>query len=403
MIALHQKSERGCQLLAVILAFMIPISTTATHIVLSAIVLLWFFSGNLSHKTQIIIQHPVSSPIFVLFSIFIVGAFYTIAPKEDCVGMFSKMSKILYLPFLIPFYKKEKWRYRAIQAFIAAMLLTLLLSFLKVYAGLPINSRHSLECVFKNHIDTSLMMSAATFFIAHYTVLHPNRWIKNVGFILIALLTFYIFCINHGRAGYIIFTSLWILFLVQRFSLKSILGGVGILSLILGTVSLNAKEFKHRIDMISEDLEHYQIEDKKTETSIGARMNFIKYSLELSKEHPWVGRGTGSFKSAYATLAKARGTLPTTNPHNEYLNMLVQWGIVGLSALLALFWRIFKTSLSLPCPERYWAQGVLIAIMIASCSNTSIMDVTSGHFFVTLIAIACGAFYRPDKQSCHPI
>src|SRR5687767_7301496 len=100
-VSLETQAERVNKYCAVLLGALIPISTLATHIVLSVFMLSWFLAGNLSAKLKVIWEHPVAKAFLFLFGIFVIGNFYSVAPLEDRIALLRKMTKLLYLPFLL--------------------------------------------------------------------------------------------------------------------------------------------------------------------------------------------------------------------------------------------------------------------------------------------------------------
>ena len=70
-----------------------------------------------------------------------------------------------------------------------------------------------------------------------------------------------------------------------------------------------------------------------TVTSIGLRLDFWEKSLGLLSEAPVVGHGTGSLRGLFERAAtdysnSARSKI-IRNPHNQTLNVAVQWVTMG--------------------------------------------------------------------------
>jgi len=81
--------------------------------------------------------------------------------------------------------------------------------------------------------------------------------------------------------------------------------------------------------------------------SVSQRLEFVKASLRLIKEHPLTGIGTGNWKSKYAeTYRKMNSKLLPENQgpsHNQYLNYLVKFGFIGfVYILVALLVPVFR-------------------------------------------------------------
>ena len=72
------------------------------------------------------------------------------------------------------------------------------------------------------------------------------------------------------------------------------------------------------------------------ETSIGKRYLYAKNSLDLIKEKPLFGFGSNQFKEVYQSRFQELKIV--NHPHNNFLFVLVELGIVGLILLLNIFY-----------------------------------------------------------------
>ena len=125
---------------------------------------------------------------------------------------------------------------------------------------------------------------------------------------------------------------------------------------------------------------------EQSQTSMGQRYMFWRYSLELIAEKPLFGHGTGSFAKEYERIASTE-TMMAKNPHNEFLMVSVQLGVVGLLIYLGFLANQYFLSKKLADQEKYVAQGLLLTLIITSLFNTPIMDHAEGHWFLMMIAL----------------
>lgn len=73
------------------------------------------------------------------------------------------------------------------------------------------------------------------------------------------------------------------------------------------------------------------------------RVRLWHTAIRIWRAHPILGAGPGSFKSQFANF-KVPGTyMATGHPHNDFLNILVQSGILGLAAFSLIWVRYFQT------------------------------------------------------------
>ena len=81
---------------------------------------------------------------------------------------------------------------------------------------------------------------------------------------------------------------------------------------------------------------------------MGLRFTFFKNTSELIKKSPILGVGTGDFPAEYKKINDIRSRLvrTTVQPHNMYLLVLAQLGILGLASLAWIFYLQFRIALS---------------------------------------------------------
>ena len=85
-------------------------------------------------------------------------------------------------------------------------------------------------------------------------------------------------------------------------------------------------------------------------SSVGVRILFTVNSWEIIKENALIGVGTGDFISEYKKINVLKSPLApySTNPHNMYVLVLVQLGIVGLLSMLSITYYQIKLSFKEP-------------------------------------------------------
>lgn len=383
---------------AVLALFFLPISTSALYVALLGVVCFWFIAGQLQEKAKVGFLHPVTRICFGLFVVFLLGSLYSAGTQKDIFDAFSKMSKLLYIPFLIPIFRDKKWRDRALFAFFAAMAVSLTFGLLKLTLGIPLMSlRHaSPATVFKSYIDTNLMMAFTVFVLAQTATLNITKTMKFAVLSLMLLMTIYVLWWSEGRAGYFVFTALWILFCFQHLSIRNSVLGVAALTLLLCCATFFSSTFSERLIKIPQEIQQFKQGDQFT--SVGQRLQYFKNTALLAKQRLWLGWGTGSLKQVYGNYAKQNNLFKTENPHNEYLNIFFQLGIVGLATFIGLFAVLFYVSFKLPNFEGHILQGVCVAMGLGCLGNSWLMDFTSGYWFVLMIAL-CSAAYQTKGAS----
>jgi O-antigen ligase len=124
------------------------------------------------------------------------------------------------------------------------------------------------------------------------------------------------------------------------------------------------------------------------DTSTGQRLDFFYNTLQIIRQHPVLGVGAGGFPVAFARQAKDNGAMPTHNPHNEYLMIAAQTGVIGLALLLYLFYTQWRCAPQLNTPfEQDAARGLVLAYVVNCLFNSPLLDHADGLFFAFMTSV----------------
>lgn len=131
-----------------------------------------------------------------------------------------------------------------------------------------------------------------------------------------------------------------------------------------------------------------------TVSGMGSRLEYWRKSLRFVAEAPLIGHGTGSIRGLFASAAAnaeidpLRGEI-VGNPHNQTLSVAVQWGVVGVLILYALWFAHLSMFRGEGLPS--WI-GMLVVVqnMLSSLLNTHLFDFTSGWIYVRGVGVAGG-------------
>jgi O-antigen ligase len=136
-------------------------------------------------------------------------------------------------------------------------------------------------------------------------------------------------------------------------------------------------------------------------TSIGLRLEYWQKSLRFFAEAPLIGHGTGSTRGLFEQAATGPKVLVggqvIGNPHNQTLNVAVQWGIVGVILLYAMWWfhlQLFRGDGLVP-----WI-GLLVVVqnVFTSLFNSHLFDFHEGWMYVLGVGIAGGMMLRRQPE-----
>lgn len=368
---------------AIMIAPAIVLSTAATNALFLTTGVLSLAAGNWRAKFNLIIRNPVAIIFLIFYSLFIAGIFYSTAPWSNILLVLRKYDKFLFAVLLMPLFTEERLRNYAINAFLLAILVLLAASYLRAFGWLNYGAKEGAVEVFKHSIEFNFLMAFAAYLcLCKITTNYRYR------LLLIIFLVFLVYTIlfrSIGRSGYFVFIGLVFLFFFQKTHWRGLFVASISAVLLLGLAYTFSPVFKGRINAIFSDIKTYQQSDK---TSVGLRLSFVKNSINVIKKHPIFGTGTGSFTHEYATV---EATSLISNPHNEYMYITVQFGVLGLVILLLFFGVPVWYSRLLPEDLKYTARGVVLGVMLGCFANSWLLDTTEGHFYAYFIVLAFAA------------
>jgi len=364
--------------------FLLPISTAGVNIVLPLAVIASVFAGDFKRHRNLVINNPIVWALLGFLATYLIGASYTIAPLDDVLVSLRKVGKLLYLPLLLPMFSCPRKRKTFFYAFIIAVFITGILGAAKFFFNLDIGSQFTSAAVFKSHIQTNFLMASTVYLLMVESETYTQR-MRILVWVVVAIMTYYIWFLSPGRSGYIIYIVLMLFYSLQRYGFRSLFITF-LLSIMLFYIAYG------RMHEAQQDYEHYLIGNANS--SVGQRIGFFSNTKNLIFEKPFLGWGTGSFKQVYAQKYGTSGPLATRNPHNEYAMIASQLGLMGIIALFTFFSVAWYKSCELPDKSCRIARAVILAISIGSLANSWLSDVTEGLFFAVFLAFCFAAATR---------
>lgn len=388
-----EQCELASKALAVMAIFALVISTAWTNITLGFFVLCWIAAGGYREKFRRVQVNPVALWALALFGLFLVGVLYSSANFDEALDSLKKYRKLLLIPLLATTFYEPQWQMRGIHAFLAAMVLVLILSYMKLL-GLWLDASDTPDySVFKIYIAQSILMAYAVYLMAHRFADYPRQqW----GWGILALLgAFHVLFMLPGRTGYVVLFALLILFVHQRRGWRGLVASLAVLIVMAVMAYQTSTFFEHRIDMTISDIKAHLNDEKdylkdylnnelSPDSTIGIRLEFYANTIALIRQHLLFGGGTGSFAPEYQQRAQQYEILETSNPHNEYLLITAQLGLLGLALLLLLGYSQWRLSYRLTPRLRVAGQGLILTIAVGSLFNSLLLDFTEGHFYACL-------------------
>jgi O-antigen ligase len=380
-----EKSLSTCRYLAILAAIASPISTAVTGVMCVALLVTWLLSGQAWQSLKLSASQPAGKMLLVFFAWLLIGCFYADTALTVQLTTLSSWKKLLYTFILLGLFYPIEWKKRFVSSFLIAMTFSACVAI--VLWGLHIDFKGRGVGIFMTNYSAQSLAFVAAIVCSLFTLKEspsPRKRYALIGIIFLFL--FNIFFVSASRSGYLALPVAVIFTFIYLYGLKKIphiLGGmVMVLMLLLSTSST----LQNRIKLGLHEKSHYQTSTEVT--SIGIRMIFAENSWELIQKRPIFGYGTSSFKSTYSPYVAQkyqdwRGE-EGSDPHNQYLFIWLENGIIGLGIFLVYIYTVIRQGVH---QNTYGAiaASVLIAIASTSLFNSNFKTFPEGHllaFFV---------------------
>ncbi|MCA9003786.1 MAG: O-antigen ligase family protein [Planctomycetaceae bacterium] len=382
--------------LAIITGFTIPVSTSLTSVCNLGIFICWGLSGQYRVTFACFKKYRIVTISVILFCCLACSLLYTPELLSLASRNLFKYRQFLMMPIYLTFFMDPRARLRGIQMFELAMIITLIASLLCWIFSIDNSVRLMDNAIFKNRITQNILMSFLVYLSLWKFLEQPSRrW----PYALIAVIAAYdILAVVPGRSGYLALVILIGLLMYQKLGVKGILPAAVCVGLIGIVTYHHSERFHKRIDQVVKEIKEYRISNK-SRSSVDLRLEFYGNGLQIAKSSPLLGSGIGSFAMKYRELMKQKGQLVTENPHNEYVMLLVQNGIIGVGLFLAFFWVSWQTTRGLTGIDQALGQAVLAVYLFVCMVNSLMLDTTEGCLFGYLVGLTLAGGVTGIKET----
>ena len=332
--------------LIVMFAFSVPVLVEVRRTSLVLLIVLFLVRGRIYQH----IRNALRDPVVLAFSLYFVVHLIWMIGTDDRkrVGEAIHDAAFLLIPLLFSTFIDRRFVARILAAFFTGMSISVLLSFGIFFEILPAMIHDGDQGDWRDptplyHHTHYGYMLAMTCVIMLGKSLAAKQWgmVEVVSVFLLAGAAANIFIIA-GRSGFVLLVILVpVLFLLMygKKALAPFLVMVLVISAATFFAYNKSPTFSNRVDTTLDSIEKI-IHERDYYSSLGGRAAIAMISLDLASDHWLLGMGTAdhtgqiqeTIKQDYAELwFLARGL---AHPHNEYINALLQFGILGLLLFL---------------------------------------------------------------------
>jgi len=416
---LQTEARRSAGWATTALGFTIPIWVLADSIFVVLLVACWAASGEWRQRIRRIITNPVALAALLLFGWTLIGSLWGMGSPGERVLAVKKYADLLLIPLLISMVLTTQERNRAIFALAISLAAILALSLVVGWGGLPaggvMNCAPSSPCVvklpescdisnpciFKKHTTHNVLMAFGVLLFAVLALKSHARWQRWSWTVAACLAAANVLLMVQGRTGYVVLAGLVVLAFLTYFGWRGILVAIAVLCLSFSVAYQVSSSLHERVNLAVSSVTQWNPQVAVKDDPVGWRLEYYYHTAEIIRDHPLMGVGTGGFVQAYRARVEQAGLDVPPHPHNQYLFIMAQVGIVGLCLLLWLFVQHWRSA-ALIEGDAYGllAKGLVVTIALGSLFQPMLNDHTEKLFFCWLSGLLySGITPQPDMRT----
>ena len=383
-------------IVAVLLALALPWSTSLVGIfgVVMVLAMLPVLDAGSFIRS---LKNPICAAPIALFALALAGTLWSDAAWGARLYAVGPTAKLLVLPFLFEHFARSERGGWVFIAFLVSCALMVVMSWIVAFfPDLTLKAKDvaSHGIFVKNYIDQSQEFALCAVALAYPIVMLVREKRIALACLLCALATAFVtnmaFVIV-SRTALVTMPIMLAVFGLLHLRVRTTLLILCVMA-IAGTIAwMVSPPLDATVEKFRTDYELYMTQGANT--SIGERLEYYRKSLHFFAEAPLKGHGTGSTRGLFEqAVTGAVGSVTAEvvgNPHNQTLNVAVQWGVIGVVLLYAMW----LSHLLLFRGEGLtnWI-GLLVVVqnIFTSLFNSHIFDFHEGWMYVLGVGVAGG-------------
>jgi O-antigen ligase len=343
------------------------------------------------------LRRPISIVPIALFLLAVLGTLWSDAAWGARLYAISPTAKLLVLPLLFYHFERSERGIAVFTAFLVSCALLMLMSWIVAFhpeLTLKSGTAATPGIFVKNYIDQSQEFALCAVALAYpiAMMLRENRiWpALLLGALSLSFVANMLFVVVSRTALVTMPLMLAVFGLLHlRWRTNLMIACAAIIVAALAWIA--SPQLQKKVTTFSDEYRLYQ--EDRADTSIGERLEFWRKSLRFFAEAPVIGHGTGSTRGLFEQAATGPAGLAASqvigNPHNQTLNVAVQWGVLGVIVLYAM-WLLHLLLFRGGGPANWIGLLVVVQNIFTSLFNSHIFDFHEGWMYVLGVGVAGG-------------
>jgi O-antigen ligase len=351
------------------------------------------------------LKRPICALPIALFVLAVLGTLWSDALWGARLYAIGPTVKLLVLPALLFHFERSERGAQVFVAFLVSCTLLMAMSWLVAFEpSLSLKSHDNPEygIFVKNYIDQSQEFALCAVALAYPVIrlLRAGRTLLAAALIVIAMsfAANMVFVIV-SRTALVTMPIMLAVFGLLHLKWRS---NVIIFCVAIVLAALAWATSPHLQTTTGRFLRDYEIyKEQHQATSLGLRLEYWKKSLRFVAEAPIIGHGTGSIRGLFEEAATGPKVLAggsvVSNPHNQTLNVAIQWGAIGVVVLYAM-WLVHLRLFRGDGLEAWIGLLVVVQNIFTSLFNSHVFDFHEGWMYVMGVGIAGGMLLKAGSH-----
>lgn len=395
MVALvHQRRDRWAIATARTATVLVAIGTftgAALANIAAGLMLLAFLAApSCFERAQRAWRQPLGKAALIFLAILLLATLWSTAPFAVALKAWTGWRTLLWLFIVLAIFDTRSAKIAFATTFVIVASAAAVASFFAFdFGAAQVTSDVKGGIVLRNHVTQSMALTVGASLALVLFATHARRrsWQQWAWGAAAALMVANVVFISYARSGYVLLaiTSVAVVFGLWRGRERAIALA------ILVVLTIGAIQFSPLIKpRFATAVQEVTQSDSATDiTSMGIRVMMWDTGAAIVREAPLIGHGTGSFPEAYRRVVTQRYTgwkaTLTADPHNQYLLILAETGLLGLAAFA---WFLFS-ALRQPVrgPFRLIGVTLLLSWCVTSLFSSHFYAFNEGHMIAIMLGV----------------
>lgn len=356
------------------------------------------------------LKRPICALPIALFLLALVGTLWSEASWGARFYAVNPTTKLLVLPVLIYHFERSSRGHLVFISFLVSCALLSVMSWLvflhPTLSLKPPDEPNSRGIFVKNYIDQSQEFTLCAVALAFPIVkLLQQKRVWLAALLAAVALSFFVNMafVVISRTALVTVPIMLAVFGLLHLKWRSVLIIFAALAALAAVTWKTSSTLHNTIETFSVQYKLYK--DEGIPTSIGLRLEFWRKSLAFFAEAPLVGHGTGSTRGLFEQAATGGPNQASNevigNPHNQTLNVAVQWGVVGIIILYAM-WAVHLLLFRGDALASWIGLLVVVQNVFTSLFNSHLFDFHEGWMYVIGVGVAGGMVLNSHQNGRSP-